>query len=468
LTNLKLNSLHRINNVHFIGIGGVGMSGIAEVMFNIGYKVSGSDISKNGHTQRLIEMGVNIIHSHSPENIEFADVVVLSSAIDENNVELKAARLKKIPVVPRAEMLAELMRFKQGIAVAGTHGKTTTTSLISTIFALAELDPTYVVGGKVTSVGLNAKLGNGAYFIAEADESDASFLHLSPFLSVVTNIDNDHLQTYNHDMRMLRQAYVQFIHNIPFYGLGILCIDDQNVRSILPDIHRPILTYGFAADADVRILSWEPRDKKTFFEVQFADGQVHKFELNLMGQHNVLNACAAILVAREADIDFSVIKLALLEFQGVGRRMQTLGEGCIEDKKFTVIDDYGHHPTELAAVIAAIKANWPKRRLLMIFQPHRYTRTHDLFDDFCTVLSQVDVLFLLNVYAAGEKEIIGADSKALCSHIRSIGIIDPIYINDPHELLTILPHIIRNNDILLTQGAGDVSKVAAVLMKEFV
>jgi UDP-N-acetylmuramate--alanine ligase len=468
LTNIKTNSLHRINKVHFIGIGGVGMSGIAEVMFNIGYNVSGSDLAKNAHTQRLLDMGVKIAYKHAAENVADVDAVVLSSAVDENNVELKAARERKIPIVPRAEMLAELMRFKQGIAVAGTHGKTTTTSLISMIFALADLDPTYVIGGKVNSVGSNAKLGNGKYFIAEADESDASFLHLSPFISVVTNIDNDHLQTYKHDMQILKQAYVNFIHNIPFYGLGIVCIDDLNVRSILLDIHRPILTYGFSNDADVKILSWTPKDRKTNFTIQLPNKEIHSFTLNLMGQHNVLNACAAIMVALEADIAIDTIKLALANFQGVGRRLQVLGERMVNNKSFTLIDDYGHHPTELASVIAAIKSNWPHRRLFMIFQPHRYTRTHDLFEDFCKVLSQVDTLFLLNVYSAGEKEIIGADSKSLCSHIRAIGLVDPIFINDHAELLTILPNILRDQDILLTQGAGDVSKVAALLMQEFV
>ncbi len=468
MSSIQQKNFRRINNVHFIGIGGVGMAGIAEVMFNIGYHITGSDLSKNNFTKKLESFGIEIKYCHLADNVKQADAVVFSSAVREDNVELLYAKQRKIPIVPRAEMLAELMRFKQGIAIAGTHGKTTTTSLISTIFAAANLDPTYVVGGRINSIKTNAKLGSGAYFIAEADESDASFLHLTPSLSVVTNIDYDHLATYNHSPELLLDTFVKFIHNIPFYGLAVLCMDDENINKILPRLHRPVVTYGFNTESDAIITSWQVFGMQTKFTLLIKKiNKSYNFTLNLMGKHNVLNASAAILVALEADIPVDVIANSLNTFQGVMRRLQIIGEYKTKKGNFTLIDDYGHHPTELTAVISALRGTWPDRRIVMIFQPHRYSRTKDLFNDFAQVLSHLDVLIMLPVYAAGEKEITGIDSDALCNNIRAFGLVEPILVNYEDQLLTVMQNIIMQNDIVITQGAGDVSKISALIAAEF-
>ncbi len=469
LENVLETEMRRIKSIHFIGIGGVGMSGIAEVLANLGYKVTGSDVHKSAYTERLTNLGIEIAYSHIAENVAHCDVVVVSTAISPHNIELETARMRRIPVVPRAEMLAELMRFKQGIAVAGTHGKTTTTSLLATIFAMAKLDPTFVVGGKVNSFGFNAKHGQGKYFIAEADESDASFLHLSPMVAVVTNIDRDHMETYGDDFSILNDAFVEFIHRIPFYGLAVLCIDDPAVRNILPRISRPYLTYGFSPDADIRALSWQIIGRQTNFTVQLPGiTEPVAMQVNLSGKHNVLNSLAAIAVALDANISLTCIKDSLMQFKGVCRRFEVLGEYDIGNKRITLMDDYGHHPSEVKAVVDAIRGSWPGQRLVMIYQPHRYSRTKALFEDFAATLSEVDVLLLLEVYAAGEAPIAGIDSRALCGNIRQRGHVDPIFVEDPQQLLTTLKSIIQDGDIVLTQGAGNIGKIAKELAQELI
>jgi UDP-N-acetylmuramate--alanine ligase len=460
--------MRRIKTIHFVGIGGVGMSGIAEVLVNLGYQVSGSDVAKNSSTERLANLGVNIAYSHIAENVADCDVVVVSSAVAENNVELDTARLRRIPIVPRAEMLAELMRFKQGIAVAGTHGKTTTTSIIATLFAAANLDPTFVVGGQINSFGFNAKLGQGEYFIAEADESDASFLHLSPMISVVTNIDRDHMETYDDDFSKLCDTFLEFIHRLPFYGLVVLCIDDPVIRGLIPQVTRPYITYGFSADADVKALSWQNDGQQTTFSFLSPGAkQPIDIRLNLSGKHNVLNALAAIAVSLDANIPLECIKEGLANFKGVGRRFQVLGSYNIDAKQITLLDDYGHHPREVQAVIDAVHGSWPGRRLVMIYQPHRYTRTNALFEDFAATLSSVDVLLMLEVYSAGEAQIPGVDSRALCGSIRKRGAVDPIFIEDSAQLMETLQGIIQDGDIVLTQGAGTIGKIAKQLALDF-
>lgn len=460
--------MRRIKKIHLIGIGGTGMSGIAEVLFNLGYEVSGSDLQKNQSTERLAQIGVNVTYSHIAENVSACDAVVVSSAVPNNNVELDVARKRRIPVVPRAVMLAELMRFKQGIAIAGTHGKTTTTSLIATLFAHADLDPTFVVGGQVNSFGFNAKLGQGNYFIAEADESDASLLHLNPMISVVTNIDRDHMETYADDFSKLNDTFLEFIERLPFYGLAVLCIDDPAIRSLLPRITRPYLTYGFADDADIRAFNWEINGKKTKFTAKIpGTNEPIDFVINLLGKHNVLNALAAITVAVDAGISLQIIKEGLEQFKGVGRRLQLLGEFNIEGKNFSLIDDYGHHPREVHAVIEALRGSMPEQRIVMIYQPHRYTRTKALFEDFVVTLSNVDMLLMLDVYSAGEAPIAGADSKALCGSIRARGNIEPIFVENTNQLHTILQTVIRDGDIVITQGAGTIGKIARELVNCF-
>lgn len=460
--------MRRIKAIHFVGIGGIGMSGIAEVLINLGYKVSGSDMIKNQSTERLANLGAAITYSHIAENVADCDVVVTSTAVPSTNIELETARMRRIPIVPRAEMLSELMRFKQGIAVAGTHGKTTTTSLIATLFAAADLDPTFVVGGQINSFGFNAKLGTGNYFIAEADESDASFLHLSPTICVVTNIDRDHMETYADDFAQLNKTFLEFIHRLPFYGLAVLCIDDEAVRNLLPKIMRPYLTYGFSADADVRALSWQSDGQKTHFTV-LVPGITEPIQMciNLSGKHNVLNALAAIAVALDANIELDVIKSSFTTFKGVGRRFQVLGEYDLQGKNITLLDDYGHHPREVQAVIDAVRGSWPGRRLVMIYQPHRFTRTKALFEDFAAVLSNVDSLVMLDVYSAGEASIAGADSRSLCGNIRNRGTVDPIFVEAPEQLFNTLQAIIRDGDIVLTQGAGDIGKIAKQIALSF-
>jgi UDP-N-acetylmuramate--alanine ligase len=459
--------MRRIRNIHFVGIGGAGMSGIAEVLLNQGYAIFGSDLNESATTRRLRGLGATVHIGHKAENLGAADVVVVSTAVDHGNAEIKAAVERRIPIIRRAEMLAELMRYRHAICVAGTHGKTTTTSLTASILAQGGLDPTYVIGGLLTSAGTNAKLGASRYMVAEADESDASFLHLLPMVAIVTNIDDDHMATYDGDFEKLKQTFVTFLHNLPFYGLAVLCIDDPVVREILPRVSRPVLTYGFAADADFRISSVVQKERTTSFSVQRAGAAEHlPVTINMPGLHNVLNATAAIAVATDEGIADRDIQAAIAGFQGVGRRFDV--QPPLHCKRGTVmlVDDYGHHPTEVAANIKAIRDGWPTRRLVMIYQPHRYTRTHDLYDDFVDVLGGVDLLLMLEVYAAGEKPIRGADSRSLCSSIRQRGKLDPVLVKKPEELKRILNELLNDGDILVTQGAGSVGLLCKQLSVE--
>ena len=458
-------SMRWVRRVYLVGIGGSGMGGIAEVLFNLGYQVSGSDLSKNAMVKHLKSIGISIADQHAADNISDCDVVVVSSAITPDNAELVAAKAQRIPVVQRATMLAELMRFKQGIAIAGTHGKTTTTSLVASIIAESGLDPTFVVGGRLNHFGTNAKLGAGRYFVAEADESDASFLQLMPMISVVTNIDRDHLEAYNNDFSVLKNAYLKFLHQLPFYGLAIVCIDDPEVRSVLSEIARPTITYGFSEDADVRAHQFSQQVTQSTFEVLRQDKNPLKITLNLPGRHNVLNALAAIAVASEEGISDEVIQTALLNFQGVGRRFQLLGELKHQNKTALIVDDYGHHPREIQTVVDAAREAWPTRRLVMVFQPHRYTRTKALFEDFTAVLSEVDVLILLEVYSAGETSIAGADGRTLAFSIRNRGKLDPIFMPEKSGLSDILTNVLEHDDILIMQGAGDIGALAIELAK---
>ncbi len=458
------NFMRRIRKVHFVGIGGAGMSGIAEVIKTLGYDVSGSDISDNAVTRHLQEMGVILYRGHAAENISDVDVVVTSTAISPDNVEVEAARARRIPVVPRAEMLAELMRFSQGIAVAGTHGKTTTTSLVTSILAEAGLDPTYVIGGKLNSSAAHARLGQGKYLVAEADESDASFLYLQPVMSIVTNIDADHLPTYGGDFARLKQTFVEFLHHLPFYGLAVVCVDDAEVRSILPEITRPVLRYGIEFDAEVCASNIRYQGSQTVFDVMLpeADSPV-EITLNMPGRHNVLNALAAICIAHELGVSTEAMKKALSEFAGIGRRMHMYGEIKLDGRSITLVDDYAHHPTEVAATLKATRNAWPEKRLVVVFQPHRYTRTRDLFEDFSSVLVNCDVLVLSEVYAAGEEPIAGADGRALCAAVRARGKVNPVFIEDVEKLGDELPALLQDGDLLLTMGAGSIGRVAAEL-----
>lgn len=459
--------MRSIKKVFFIGIGGVGMSGIAEVMANLNYQVYGSDQHLSATTERLAKLGVTIYSNHSAKNIVDMDVVVVSSAISHENVEVKSAMEHRIPVIRRAEMLAELMRFRQGIAIAGTHGKTTTTSLVATVLGEAGLDPTFIVGGKVNSIETNSRLGEGQFMIVEADESDASFLHLQPMISVITNIDADHLSSYENDFEKLRIAFIEFIHNLPFYGLVILCVDDDVVRGIIPELSRPYLTYGLSADADVRANNLDYRGDKTTFEVYTKeDNDPYVVTLNLPGEHNVLNALASIAVGRELNIPIEKIAEALNSFAGIGRRMQKTGSLVLNEGTVDFIDDYAHHPREVGATFSAVRNAWPEKRLVTIFQPHRYTRTQDLFDDFVQVLNQTDVLVLLNVYAAGEKPINKADSHALGRALRLLGKLEPLVLEDEDTLAEVLSKITLPNDIVLTLGAGSIGKLAALLPEQ--
>jgi len=457
----------RIKQVHFIGIGGSGMGGIAEVVANLGYTVTGSDLAESAMTRRLQEQGVTVFKGHSAEQVAGADVIVVSTAIDVANPEIQAAREQRIPIIKRAEMLAELMRFRHGVAVAGTHGKTTTTSLTTSLLVEGGLDPTYVIGGKLISSARNSKLGEGEYLVAEADESDASFLHLQPMLAVVTNIDADHLSTYDGDFNKLKATFVEFLHNLPFYGLAVLCVDDEHVRSILDEVNRPIVTYGIEQAADIRATNVRYDGSQSHFRLEFAsDGRSMDMTLNLPGEHNVLNALAAIAVASELDVSDEAIAKALREFEGIGRRFQLHGEVNFGRGKALLIDDYGHHPTEMAATLQAARSAWPDRRLVQVFQPHRYTRTRDLFEDFAQVLSEVDVLVLMDVYAASEQPIAGADGRALARAIRLRGKVDPIFVSEVEDVPAALRNIMQDGDIILTQGAGSVGSLAASLPKE--
>ena len=455
--------MRRIRGIHFIGIGGAGMGGIAEVLINQGYKISGSDLGKNTVTERLTSLGADISFGHMPNNILGVDVVVVSSAIADDNPEIIAARERRIPIVPRAEMLAELMRFRHGIAIAGTHGKTTTTSLLASIYSEGGLDPTFVIGGLLNSAGTNARLGRSRFLIAEADESDASFLHLQPMVSVVTNIDADHMDTYGGDFSVLRETFIQFLHNLPFYGLAVLCVDNETVRDIIPEVTRPLVTYGFSDDADYQAVNFRQKGNRSFFTAKRRQGNAElDIELNLPGEHNVLNALAAVAVATEDGVDEDAIITALSEFEGIGRRFEAHGEMQLASAKGSIqlIDDYGHHPTEVAATIKAVRNGWPEKRLVMIYQPHRYTRTRDLYEDFANVLSEVDVLLLLDIYSAGEEVIPGADSRSLCRTIRMRGHIEPIFVEDQIALEKVIGDVLEDGDLVLTQGAGNIGTLS--------
>lgn len=458
--------MRRIRRIHFIGIGGAGMSGIAEVLFNQGYDISGSDLKESTTTLRLQDMGIKVFIGHRVDNVVGVDVVVSSSAVDSSNPEIVAAREHRVPIVRRAEMLAELMRYRHGIAVAGTHGKTTTTSLIASLFAIADKDPTFVIGGLLNSAGCNAKLGASRYLIAEADESDASFLHLQPMVSVVTNIDADHMETYDGDFSKLTKTFVRFLHNLPFYGLAVLCGDDPVIASIIDDVARPILTYGFGEHCDYRAADVEQEGSRTRFAVWRPDrDQPLMITLNMPGLHNVLNATAAIAVATEEGLSDEAIQAGLANFLGVGRRFQVYGEYPRDDGNVMLVDDYGHHPREVAVTIDAVRKGWPDRRLVMVFQPHRYTRTRDLFEDFVDVLSRVDVLVLLEVYAAGEKPIAGADGRQLARSIRNRGQVDPIFVEGIDGVPEVIKDITAAGDIVITQGAGNVNALALELAR---
>jgi len=456
--------MRRIRKVHFVGVGGAGMSGIADVMNTLGYQVSGSDMASNAVTEQLKKSGVKVYQEHSVDNVSDVDVVVTSTAISDDNIEVRAAKANRIPVVPRAEMLAELMRFSHGIAVAGTHGKTTTTSLVTCVLEEAGLDPTYVIGGKLNSSSTHARLGKSKYLVAEADESDASFLYLQPMMSVVTNIDADHLPTYGGDFSRLKQTFVEFLHHLPFYGLAVVCVDDEEIRSLLPEIARPIIRYGIDFDADICASNIRYQGKKTVFDVMLPDADKSmEVTLNMPGRHNVLNALAAICVAHELGVSGEDMQNALAKFQGIGRRMHMYGETKLEQGVVTLVDDYAHHPTELAATLSATKNAWPDKRLVAIFQPHRYTRTRDLFEDFSQVLADCDVLLMTEVYAAGEEAIAGADGRALCAAIRARGKVNPIFIEDIESLADDLRAILQDGDLVLTMGAGSIGRVASQL-----
>lgn len=463
----RVPEMRRIRCIHFVGIGGAGMSGIAEVLLNQGYTITGSDITNSSVTERLESLGVKIFIGHQAANVAGADVVVVSSAIDHSNEEIMAAVEQRTPIIRRAEMLAELMRFRHAIVIAGTHGKTTTTSLIATLMAQADMDPTYVIGGILNGAGTNAKLGASRIIVAEADESDASFLHLQPMVAIVTNIDEDHMVTYNGDFEKLKQTFVDFLHNLPFYGLAVLCIDDPVIQELLPKISRPVLTYGQSHFADFCIKDIDQKGMVTRFKVKRPDqDNLLELTLNLPGIHNVLNATAAIAVATDEGISDEDIVKGIASFSGVGRRFDVKAPMQLGNGSVMLVDDYGHHPTEVAATIRAIRNGWPEKRLVMIYQPHRYSRTHDLYDDFVDVLSEVDLLLLLDVYAAGEQPIHGADSRSLCRSIRQRGQLDPVYVKDAGEIRKVLNDLLLDGDILLTQGAGNIGILARELARD--
>lgn len=460
---------HKVKNIHFVGIGGAGMSGIAEVLINLDFKVSGSDLASNATTKRLTQFGATVHLGHSTENVRNADVVVVSSAVNEANPEVIAARARNIPVVPRALMLAELMRFRQGIAVAGTHGKTTTTSLIASILNEAGMDPTFVIGGKLEAASANARLGTGEYIVAEADESDASFLHLTPVMAVVTNIDQDHMDTYEHSFEKLKSAFVEFLQQLPFWGMAVMCIDDANIREILPRVTKPVMTYGFSEDARIRATNVRADNGQMHFTVERINGVTTTFDvtLNLPGNHYVLNALAAIAIASELNISDAAMIKALAEFKGVGRRFERYGEVTVKQTEekasgtFTLIDDYGHHPIEMQAVIAAARGAFPDRRLVLAFQPHRYTRTRDCFEDFVRVLSTVDAVLLTEVYTAGEAPIVAADTRSLIRSIRLAGKVEPQFVETTDELPAAILNAVQADDVVIVMGAGSIGQVAS-------
>ncbi len=460
---------HRVKNIHFVGIGGSGMSPIAEVLLNLGYTVSGSDIGSNVATKRLIELGADVKLGHAAAHVDSADVVVTSTAVKADNPEVIAARGRHIPVVPRAIMLGELMRLKRGIAIAGTHGKTTTTSLVASVLAEGGLDPTFVIGGRLTSAGANARVGAGDFIVAEADESDASFLSLSPVIEVITNIDADHMETYDHSFAKLKQAFIEFTQRLPFYGLAVVCLDDKNVRDIMPFIAKPLLTYGFHEEAQVRAIDAVAIDGFMQFTVIQKGYAPLPVRLNQPGMHNVQNACAAIAIARELGVADTATQSALAGFSGVGRRFTRHGEVAIPARdgraagSFALVDDYGHHPVETAATLAAARGAYPGRRLVLAFQPHRYTRTRDLFEDFVKVLSSADALVLAEIYAAGEAPIVAADGRALAHALRVVGKVDPVFVEDISDMPDAIRNMVRDGDVVITMGAGSISAVAGKL-----
>ncbi|MDB2705329.1 UDP-N-acetylmuramate--L-alanine ligase [Pseudomonadota bacterium] len=457
----------RVKHIHFIGIGGVGMGGIAEVLLNLGYQVSGSDLANNALIDHLRTLGANVMIGHDPDYLNNADVVVVTTAVSEDNVELSAAREQRIPVVPRAEMLAELMRFSYGIAIAGTHGKTTTTSLVAALLSEGDLDPTFVIGGRLNSAGSNARLGSGRYLVAEADESDASFLFLQPMISVVTNIDEDHMSTYDNDFEKLKATFVEFLHHLPFYGLAVMCLDDPVVRELLTDVIRPVMTYGTNEDSDFQIVNLKQKEGSSYFSViDKKAGHTFDINLNMPGVHNALNATAGLVVARNLGVSIEACQRALATFAGVDRRFNVLGDIRTRSGFATLVDDYGHHPTEITATVSAVRDGWNRSRLVVIFQPHRYTRTRDLFEDFAQVLSNVDVLIVMEVYPAGEAKIAGADAKSLCRAIRLRGKVEPIFVEDKLALFNLLPTVLNENDLVLTLGAGDIGRVARELPEQ--
>ena len=456
---------HAIRHIHFVGIGGAGMSGIAEVLLNQGYRISGSDLGKNAATRRLVAMGAEVFVGHDARYIEGADAIVTSTAVKEDNPEVVAAHAKLVPVVPRAVMLAELMRMKKGVAIAGTHGKTTTTSLVASVLAAAHLDPTFVIGGRLNSAGANAQLGSGEYIVVEADESDASFLNLLPVLSVVTNIDADHMDTYGHDFGRLKGAFIEFLHRMPFYGAAVVCVDDPNIREILPQIARPITSYGFSEDAQVRAVNVRAVGAQMHFTVQRKNGiELPDLDvvLNLPGHHNVLNALAAIGIAVELGVDDAAVVQALAEFKGVGRRFQRYGEAALPSGGHcTLVDDYGHHPVEMAATLSAARGAFPGRRLVLAFQPHRYSRTRDCFEDFVKVIGQADAVLLAEVYAAGEAPIVAADGRSLARALRVAGKLEPLFVDDVAAMPQAILDNARDGDVVLCMGAGSIGAVAA-------
>lgn len=457
---------HKVKNIHFVGVGGSGMSGIAEVLVNLGFGVSGSDLADNATTKRLAALGVRTMVGHVDSNVTGADAVVVSTAVKADNPEVVAARANKVPIVPRAQMLAELMRLKQGIAIAGTHGKTTTTSLVASILAEGGMDPTFVIGGRLNAAGANARLGSGDFLVAEADESDASFLFLSPVISIVTNIDADHMETYGHDFGRLKQAFIDFLQRLPFYGVAVLCADDANVREIMPQVTKQIVSYGFDRSANVHAENVVALDGQMKFDCVRVNGSVSRLPvtLNLPGLHNVLNALAAIAVATEVGVSDAAIVKALGEFKGVGRRFQRYGEVAIEGGSFTLVDDYGHHPAEMKATIAAARGAFPDRRLMLAFQPHRYTRTRDCFEDFVSVLGGVDALVLAEVYAAGEPPIVAADGRALARALRVTGKIEPVFVENIVDMPQAILSVVRDGDVVITMGAGSIGTVPGKLV----
>lgn len=457
---------HKVKHLHFVGIGGSGMSGIAEVLLNLGYVISGSDLSSNAASQRLASLGATVVFGHSAENISGADAIVTSTAVKSDNPEVIAAREKHIPIVPRALMLAELMRLKSGIAIAGTHGKTTTTSLVASILAEGGFDPTFVIGGRLNSAGANAKLGSGDFIVVEADESDASFLNLLPVIEVITNIDADHMETYEHDFSKLKQAFIDFTQRLPFYGVAILCLDDVHVREIMPLITKTIVTYGFHEDAEVRAINAEAVNGKMQFTVIQEGYDAMPVSLNQPGMHNVQNACAAIAIAREVGVSDAATQKALSDFNGVGRRFTRYGEIALpQHGSFALVDDYGHHPVEMAATLAAARGAYPGRRLVLAFQPHRYTRTRDLFEDFVRVISTADAVVLAEVYAAGEAPIVAADGRALARALRVVGRVEPVFVENIKDMPESLLHMLKDGDVLIIMGAGSISAVPATMAK---